>query len=181
MNRSKIALTSVLILALAGTGAVVSAQTTPAAPAGPATEASDSRGNEIRAQHRGGDRGQKGHRGHRGGFGGGEMFRSIFDAVDADSDRTVTQEEIDAFRAARLAEVDASGDGALSIEEFDTLYREFTRSRMVDTFQRLDADGDGVISAEEMDTRISRLIERMDRDGDGALTLQRPGARSDDG
>lgn len=117
-----------------------------------------------------------GHRG--GGFGGGEMFRTLFDAVDANGDGTVTQDEVEAYRTARLAEVDASGDGALSIEEFDTLYREFTRSRMVDMFQELDADGDGVISAEEMDTRVSRMFERMDRDGDGALTLQRPSAAS---
>ncbi|MEM7487753.1 MAG: EF-hand domain-containing protein, partial [Pseudomonadota bacterium] len=125
-----------------------------------------------------GDRGGRHGRGHRGGMRGGEMFRDVFDAADADGDGTVTQAEIDAYRDARVSEVDVSGDGALSIEEFDTLYRDLTRSRMVDAFQALDADGDGQISAEEMDRRVARFVERMDRDGDGALTLQRPGRRA---
>lgn len=116
-----------------------------------------------------------GHDGHHRKGRGGEMGRTLFDAVDADGDRTVTDGEIAAYRAGKLAEIDTSGDGALSIGEFDTLYRELTRWRMVDMFQDLDEDGDGVISAAEMDKRIDRMMERMDRNGDGALTLLRPG------
>lgn len=104
---------------------------------------------------------------------GGEIFRDVFEAADADKDGTVTREELDAYRADRVSAVDADGDGALSIEEFDTLYRELTRSRMVDAFQSLDHDGDGVISAEEMDKRVNRMVERLDHDGDGALSLKR--------
>jgi Ca2+-binding EF-hand superfamily protein len=96
----------------------------------------------------------------------------LFEEIDADGDGAVTQAEIDAFRAAKVAGADTSGDGALSIEEFDTLYREFTRWRMVRAFQELDTDGDGVISQAEMDRRFGRVVEQMDRDGDGALTLQ---------
>ncbi|MDK3074602.1 hypothetical protein QO034_16030 [Sedimentitalea sp. JM2-8] len=128
---------------------------------------------EHRADFRHGDRGhgRGGHGGHHRG--GPEMFRTLFMQVDADGDGSVTQVEIDTFRAAKVGEADTSGDGALSIEEFDTLYREFTRSRMVDAFQDLDADGDGVISAAEMDSRFGDIVERMDRDDDGALTLKR--------
>lgn len=162
-----------LVLALAGSGAMIAtAQTAPVSPDAPAADAQ-----VVRADFRGdrdGRGGRDGHRGHRGGF-GGEMFRTIFDAADADGDGSVTQAEIDAYRTAQIGQVDASGDGALSIEEFDELYRAFTRSRMVDAFQELDADGDGQIAPEELDTRIARLVERLDRDGDGALTLQRPG------
>lgn len=126
--------------------------------------------------HRAHDRGDHGVRGgpkhHMGRMGGG-MFRTIFDTVDADSDGMVTREEIDTYRASRVSDADESGDGVLSIEEFDELYREFTRSRMVDAFQSLDNDGDGTISAEEMDNRVSRLVEHLDHDGDGALSLKR--------
>ena len=169
MQVSRLLPAGFLALILAGTGGMIAtAQTAPAEAERP------SAGQQVRHAHfRGGDHG---HHGPRGGFGGDDMFRPLFDTVDADGDRTVTQEEIDTYRASRLAEVDASGDGALSIEEFDTLYREFTRPRMVDAFQELDADGDGVISPEEMDIRVSRLVERLDRDGDGQLTLQRPGS-----
>lgn len=131
---------------------------------------------------RGGDRARLWRANHRGGgMGFGRGFsRDLFDMVDADGDGTVTAEEIAAYRTAKLAEIDVSGDGAVSIDEFDTLYRELTRSRMVDAFQALDADGDGLISTEEADRRIDRLVERMDRDRDGALTLQRRGDRDRD-
>ncbi|APX12905.1 hypothetical protein BWR18_15345 [Tateyamaria omphalii] len=105
----------------------------------------------------------------------GEIFRGVFDAADADGNDTVTPTEIDAYRAAQLAEVDASGDGALNIEEFDTFYRSVTRSRMVDLFQEIDADGDGQIAPDEIDRSLEGLVSRLDRDGDGTLTLLRRG------
>lgn len=171
MTKAKFITAGVLVLAMGSTAAfVATAQTAETEQAERGAQAE-----MVKADHRGGDRGKHKSRGHRGGRGGGEMFRTLFEAVDVDGDGTVTIEEINAYRDARVAEVDASGDGSLSIEEFDVLYRDFTRSRMVDAFQRLDADGDGVISPEEMNTSISRMVERMDRDGDGSLTLQRPG------
>lgn len=147
-----------LALALKGTGAVVAtAQTTPIAPDTPAAH-----GQVERA----------GYRGNRAavGRGGSEIFRALFTEVDVDGDGSVTQGEIYAYRATKVGEADVSRDGALSIAEFDTLYREFTRPRMVDAVQKLDADGDGAISAGEVDARFGGVVDRMD--GDGALTLQ---------
>lgn len=166
MKSKRILPAAFLAAALIGTGAMIAtAQDSPAelAEAGTRAEAPT-----HRADFRGG-----GH-GHRGGhFGGGsETFAALFAQVDADGDGSVTQAEVDAFRAAKVAGADASGDGGLSIEEFDTLYREFTRSRMVDAFQDLDGDGDGVISVAEMDLRYGNVVERMDRNDDGALTLE---------
>ncbi len=172
MNRFKIIILSAMALGTAGIGAAVAQTQDAPAPRAQAERPADP---EItRADHRG----DRQRRGHRGGMRGGEILRDIFRAADTDADGTVTPAEIEAYRSAQLAEVDTSGDGALSIEEFDTLYRGLTRSRMVDAFQALDADGDGQISPEEMDRRVERLIERMDRDGDGALTLRRPGPAS---
>lgn len=165
-----------LVLALAGMGPLTAtAQTAAIAPDAPTAA---TQGTNVGFCPGGDGRGRHdGHRGHHGDQGdrdrfGGEMFRTVFDAADANSDGAVTKEEIDAYRAAQIAQVDTSGEGALSIEEFDTLYRAFTRSRMVDAFQELDADGNGQIAPEELDTHIARLVERLDRDGDGTLTLQ---------
>jgi len=120
-----------------------------------------------KGHHEHGKRGRGGHHGmHRG------MMMEIFRQVDTDADGAVTRTEIDTFRAAQVAAADTTGDGALSIEEFDTLFRQFTRTRMVRAFQRIDRDGDGVITAEEMDRPMERMIRRMDRDGDGTLTLR---------
>lgn len=183
MKTSKTLSVSFLTLALGLSGAAIAtAQSTTTAPNTPAASDSDM----ARKAHFRGDNGRAGHhkahhkkhgRGHGGMFGGG-MFRTIFDAVDANGDKSVTAEEIDAYRAEQIGAVDTSGDGSLSIDEFDTLYRAFTRSRMVDAFQRLDADGDGQITPAEIDTPLERMVERMDRDGDGVLTLKRPGAAS---
>lgn len=184
-------------LLLGSVAAVATAQTAPAPGPGPEAAAPEApppglfeRFAERRAEREGRrareGRGPGGHGGPGGPFGpgfggpgGGEMMQMLFEEVDADGNGAVTQEEIDAFRAARVGAADASGDGGLTLEEFETLYREFTRLRMVRAFQALDTDGDGVISQAEMDRRFGQVVERMDRNGDGALTLEDRGRRRD--
>lgn len=174
MKASKRIPAGFLATAMAMSGAIVAtAQTTPE-PGSSAQATEPAKAGYHRAKHRG-----EGHHRGRERRGAGEMIRMMFDLVDADGDGAVTQDEVDAFRVEKLAEADTDGDGALSIAEFDTLYREFTRFRMVDMFQDLDADGDGVIGAAEMDKRAGRLVDRMDRDGDGMLTLKRRGGSRD--
>ena len=108
---------------------------------------------------------RKGH-GKRGGHG---MMRQIMEKVDANGDRAVTQEEIDTFRSAAVANADASGDGDISLDEFETIYLDLTRNRMVDAFQKLDEDGDGVVTQAEMDAKFGNVVDRMDRNDDGKL------------
>ncbi len=108
---------------------------------------------------------RKGH-GKRGGHG---MMRQIMKKVDADGDGAVTQAEIDTFRASLVEGADVSGEGDISLDEFEAIYLELTRERMVDSFQKLDADGDGVVTQAEMDNRFGNVVERMDRNDDGKL------------
>ena len=192
MTRSRTLRAGALAIVLAGAATLgASAQVAPATPTPPEAQVPDRADPDHRVEvrgdrhgprgkghhHHGARDGRDGPRGHRG-FGasaGPGMMQTLFAEVDADGDGRVTQDEIDAFRAAKVRAADTSGDGALSIEEFDTLYREFTRSRMVDAFQDLDANGDGMIDKAEMDARLTRIKARMDRDGDGVLTLRGPG------
>ncbi|MEQ6203444.1 hypothetical protein ABMC88_10350 [Sulfitobacter sp. HNIBRBA2951] len=107
--------------------------------------------------------------GERHGRGGRGMMGMMMEKVDANGDRAVTQEEIDTFRNGVVSGADASGDGDISLAEFETIYLQMIRERMVDSFQKLDADGDGAVTQAEMDKRFGNVVERMDRNGDGQL------------
>ncbi len=109
---------------------------------------------------------------NRGHGARGGMMREIMSQIDADDSRSISQAEVDDFRAAKVRGADASGDGNLSLDEFEALFAEMNRGRMVDVFQHLDDDGDGLITAKEMDDRFGGIVARMDRDGDGELSLE---------
>jgi Ca2+-binding EF-hand superfamily protein len=110
---------------------------------------------------------------HHGGWGhhGGAPGERLFEAFDANQDGTLTQAEVDQARQAQLAEFDADGDGSLDLEEYQALWLDAMRERMVDQFQAHDDDGDGVVTAEEFGERFGRIVSRLDADGDGELTM----------
>ncbi len=104
----------------------------------------------------------------------------MMETYDADKDGRVTQEEVDAFRADRLAKFDADGDGALSLAEYQALWLDAMRDRMVDRFQRHDDDGDGRITADEFSSDTRGMVAMGDRDGDGVLSYGDLGPRGGD-
>jgi len=106
-------------------------------------------------------------RGHHGGFGHG-----LFETYDANDDGRLTQAEIDQVRQDRLAEFDQDGDGSLSLEEYQALWMDAMRERMVDRFQSHDDDGDGTVTAEEFTEPLDRIVSRLDRNDDGELTME---------
>ncbi len=108
---------------------------------------------------------QKGH----GMFGGASM---IIEQLDADENGELSRAEIDSGLESRIANADANGDGNVDLEEFQPLFLEIIRSRMVDGFQKLDADGDAVITPEEFQGPINRIMSRLDRDEDGTLSAE---------
>lgn len=128
----------------------------------------------------------KSHGHHGGGHWGGKRGRhaaKMFDDFDADKDGKVTQAEVDARVAERIKAFDADGNGQLSLEEFQGLWLDHMRKRMVDGFQRFDDDGDAQVTSAEMTSPFGRFIERFDRDGDGAVSkdeLRRKHKRDDD-
>jgi Ca2+-binding EF-hand superfamily protein len=112
------------------------------------------------------------HGGHGGpgGWGRGAPGAGLFEAFDANQDGTLTQAEVDQARQAKLGEFDANSDGSLNLEEYQTLWLDAMRERMVDQFQAHDDDGDGMVTAEEFGERYSGIIGRLDDDGDGEVT-----------
>lgn len=106
-----------------------------------------------------------------------DMRQHVFAMVDADGDHKLTQDEIDAARAARRAKYDTNGDGDLSLVEFSGLWTELTEPLRVRGFQFLDADGNGQITKVEIDKRLAGVVQRFDRNGDGALSMEDRGHR----
>ena len=116
--------------------------------------------------------------GRHGGPGGG--FQA-FEAFDANEDGKLTQAEVDQVRTQRLSEFDTDGDAQLTLQEYEALWMDAMRERMVDQFQRHDDDGDGIVTNEEFVGSYSRLVLRLDENGDGEVTREelRRGRRGD--
>lgn len=110
--------------------------------------------------------------GPKGGRRGERRFERLLESYDSNEDGKLTQAEIDGVRAERLARFDSDGDGSLTLQEYEALWLDAMRERMVDRFQSHDDDGDGRVTAEEFGERFSNLVARRDRDGDGELTRE---------
>lgn len=129
----------------------------------------------MKDRHHGEHHGGQGMRGHHGnghaGRGGRIRIMEMIETYDADGDGSVSQVEIDDWRADRLREFDTDGDGQLSLDEYQALWLDAMRERMVDRFQSHDDDGDGQVTIEEFGERSAHLVMMRDRNEDGVLNL----------
>ena len=103
-----------------------------------------------------------------GGQGGRGM--SLLDTFDTNKDGRVTQEEVNAYRQQQLSRYDRDGNGQLSLEEYQALWMDAMRERMVRQFQAHDRDGNGAVTVEEFQDRYADLVRDRDTNNDGALT-----------
>lgn len=129
--------------------------------------ADDDHGGRFWGKHGGGY-----HMGMGGGHGFGRRggMHEMMLRFDANSDGKLTQEEIDQGRANQLAEFDKDGDGTLNLAEYEALWLDVMRERMVDRFQAHDDDGDGKVTPEEFGSRFADMVQYMDMNDDGALS-----------
>lgn len=109
------------------------------------------------------------YRGHHGKHGGGERIDRLFERYDANNDGKITKAEIETARKASIAKYDADKDGQLSLEEFNGLFNEIMRHRMVRMFQKFDRDGDAKVSEAEISRKVDRMMTWMDRDDNGEI------------
>ena len=125
------------------------------------------RGDDERYEHRGCGFQRGEHRGRHDGFRRGDR---LFENFDANGDGKLTQAEVDQARRERFASFDADSDGKLSLPEYQALWSDAMRSRMVNRFQDLDDDGDAAVTSEEFLAPFGKVVCRMDRDDNGELT-----------
>lgn len=123
---------------------------------------------ELMASYRGHESGNK-HHGSKRQMMGAQMGK-MFEENDLNKDGAVTQNEVDTNRKQKLEKYDTDKDGALSLGEFENLWLDHMRPRMVDGFQRLDNDGSGKVTIEEYVAPFAKIIDRHDSNDDGKIT-----------
>ena len=138
----------------------------------------DDRGDRNGAHGMKGDRGEmmRGPHGKRDGMRRGGVrakirMQEFIETNDADGDGRVTQDEVDQWRADRLASFDADGNGQLSLDEYEQLWLDAMRERMVRQFQKHDSDGDAQVTADEFGERTAHMVMMRDRNEDGVISV----------
>lgn len=109
-----------------------------------------------------------------GRSGGGENAPT-FEELDANGDGIISLEELEGQSDARFDEMDTDGDGFLSVDEITAMIEAQAAERAAKGVERMierfDEDEDGVISADEMPSPDhSRLIDHADEDEDGSIS-----------
>jgi hypothetical protein len=108
-------------------------------------------------------------RGHRGMGQHSWGMTRLMERFDTNDDAKLTQEELDGARKKLLTTHDANKDGKLSLAEYEKLWLEVKRRKMVRSFQRTDKDGDASITLDEFLKPYSKFVARMDSNEDGVL------------
>lgn len=107
------------------------------------------------------------------GPGGYGPMTMTFEELDANGDGQVSLQEFQDARQARFASADADGDGNLTRDEMIAAIQARAGDQADRMIQRLDANGDGALSLDEMPKpRGDRMMKRLDRNDDGTLSRE---------
>ncbi|WP_342643142.1 hypothetical protein [Rhodoligotrophos ferricapiens] len=100
----------------------------------------------------------------RGGF-----VASLFQRYDPDDTGRINITDMMTIRGDELKKFDKNGDGQLDLQEYEALWLDRHRVRMVRAFQHFDRDGNAQVTTDEYNRPIERLAKRLDRDKDGVI------------
>jgi hypothetical protein len=104
--------------------------------------------------------------------GKGRHMMEMFERFDTNSDGRVTKDEIEITRQAMFGGADGNNDSMLTLDEFEGLWLDHLRPRMVDKFQKLDNDGDGQVTETEFAKPMDRVAGWLDKNDDGVIEMK---------
>jgi len=94
-----------------------------------------------------------------------------FDRVDADKDGKIELTEFTPLAGRRLARLDANSDKVVTAEEIDAKLQEGLRKRRDRIMAIMDADRDGKITESELDNIVRAMFNGADTDKDGGVSM----------
>ena len=106
--------------------------------------------------------------GRYGGMGAKYGMRML-ERYDVNKDGALDLDEVRGERERSFKAADADDDGALTLQEYETLWLQAMRPRMVRSFQKHDDDCDGRVTSEDYSNRFNRTMMRMDQNEDGRI------------
>ncbi len=101
----------------------------------------------------------------------GQMLERHFQEMDLDQNGRISEQEMDAHRAARFDRADSDRDGLISEAEFMAARQARGEERARLIFAYMDTNDDGALSLEEIAQRRPAFAQ-LDVDGDGSVTLE---------
>lgn len=105
---------------------------------------------------------------------GGRMqhMAKMIEEIDTNKDGAISAEELKVWQDGKISKFDSNANGTIELDEFEALWLEQKRSRMVDKFQHFDENGDGQITVGEIATPMNFMFQHMDRNNDGNITKE---------
>jgi hypothetical protein len=109
-----------------------------------------------------------------GGHGPRHMkhVHKMLQKLDTNKDGNITRKEVTRSHDEGIKSFDEDKDSQLSLEEYEGLWLQQNRRRMVRQFQSLDASGDGRVTRSEMDEHANHLFHRLDENSDGTISAK---------
>ncbi len=96
---------------------------------------------------------------------------------DIDQDGQITRAEVESRAASKAQEVDADGDGLISLEELQADHARRQLERMQARLDEADSNGDGVVGQDEFSAQIVEHVFARDSNNDDVLNAADRGER----
>ena len=115
--------------------------------------------------------------GTTGTEGGGDRHQMIFKRIDADSNGSISSQEMETWRSAAVFRLDADGDGKVTKEEVEQhmAQRQAEGGQAPDSsrfFSTYDANGDGAVDQDELKNGGNQRFQTADTDANGELSME---------